>query len=92
MAGYSVEVVADGASAQQQLERSPRPQLVLTDVDMPGLSGLELRAWIRHRHGLPVVLMSGRIDLGMPGPGAGFLAKPLSPGRLLDVVRAALAR
>ncbi|WP_309229307.1 response regulator [Novosphingobium sp. NBM11] len=69
---------------------------VLTDLQMPGLTGLDLGAALRERGAsVPVILMTA-----FPSPGvrakarmlkmAGFLEKPLHPDRLLDVLRQAL--
>jgi len=56
----SVEAVSDGATAIERLEADP-PDLVLTDLVMPGMDGLEVVATIRAEFpGVPVVLMTSR--------------------------------
>ncbi|WP_254566544.1 response regulator [Oscillatoria sp. HE19RPO] len=71
-----IETVNDGPEAIDYLSRnqgnsgehqesSPLPDLILSDINMPHLSGLELLAWIRqtaHLKHLPVILMSSYID------------------------------
>ena len=55
---YEVEIVADGKEALEAIKRFP-PDLVLTDLRMPGLDGLELVDQIRSHHGnIPVVVMT----------------------------------
>ena len=57
-AGYEVQVAVDGRQALEEIQRQP-PDLVLTDLDMPFVSGLQLVESVRDRHpGLPVVLMT----------------------------------
>jgi two-component system, cell cycle response regulator CpdR len=65
----------DGAEALQLLERSPHIEVLLTDVNMPGMSGHELAERARRvRKGLQVLLLSGR-----EGDGHGYpiVRKPL---------------
>jgi two-component system alkaline phosphatase synthesis response regulator PhoP len=59
--GYRVQVAQDGRSARQALEVE-RPHVVLLDLMMPGIDGLDLCAWIRaheapHEH-LPIIVMT----------------------------------
>jgi PAS domain S-box-containing protein len=68
--------------------------LVVSDVIMPGLGGPEMADALAERHpGLRVLFISGYTDrareqLGSPGPGRAFLAKPFTPAELADAVRA----
>jgi PAS domain S-box-containing protein len=93
--GYEV-VEASGAeealSAFRKLE--PLPDLVLTDVAMPRMSGVELAARLG-RSSPPVVFMSGYTDASVDNPdvvahSAGFLHKPFSAAALLHRVGEAL--
>src|SRR4051794_27826 len=63
-AGYAVIEAADGASALRILmEQAHRVDLVLTDMEMPALSGRELAAVLRTANvQTPLVLMSGNAD------------------------------
>ncbi len=62
MRGFTVEVARDGADALRQLATDPLPRVVLLDLMMPGMNGMEFRA---HQlldtriKGLPVVLLTG---------------------------------
>jgi two-component system nitrogen regulation response regulator NtrX len=93
--GYGA-VAADSAEKGLELLREDRPDLVLLDVMLPGMSGLDLLARIREGDAeLPVVLMSGQasIETAVRATKLGafdYLEKPLDPGRLLLTVRNAL--
>lgn len=97
-AGHDVVGVADAKEALELLERE-RVDLVVSDVVMPGLTGVELLNELRDRQpDLPVVLMTG----GSPQPerttqalelaAIGIVHKPYSHADLLDAVQAALTR
>ncbi|MGC9668649.1 response regulator [Planosporangium sp. 12N6] len=95
--GYSVIPCPDGTSAFTQV-RDRRPDLVLTDVDMPaGMTGLELVAALRADPtvaDIPVIVVTGgsATITAADAPGVvGLLRKPVSPGELVGHVRAALA-
>ncbi len=61
-AGYDVELAEDGLEALQQIATSP-PDLVVTDMVMPGMDGLELVRTVRQRHpDIPVILMTAYGD------------------------------
>jgi len=89
--GYSPEVYADGRQAMERLKTTslPRPELVLMDIMMPRIGGLDVLRMIRSTPGLdsvPVILMS----VITPNDSTGlhwdaFLPKPFS---LQDVVHA----
>ena len=95
-AGYDVVSVGDAQSALELLEQND-VDLVVSDVVMPGLSGVELLNEIRDRRpDLPILLMTG----GSPEPertsralelgASGIVYKPFSHADLIDAVRAAL--
>ena len=85
----------DGASALAQMERS-RPDLVCLDVNMPGMSGLDvLKSIKRTAPEVRVVMITGDSTLGTVreavGFGAvGFIIKPFKAGRVGATLRAAL--
>jgi CheY-like chemotaxis protein len=94
--GFGVEAVADGAEALDSLSWHPF-DLVVTDVKMPGMSGIEFLRQARER-GLvaPVVFLtaSGSVPDAVAAMKYGafeFLEKPVRPDRLLEVVDAAMA-
>jgi two-component system cell cycle sensor histidine kinase/response regulator CckA len=96
-AGHRTQAVASGAAALALLEREPPPDLLVTDVVMPGLRGTELAARMRAaRPGLRVLYLSGysEVEIGdwrSGEKGVHFLAKPLRPSELADAVAALLA-
>lgn len=90
--GFDVDSVADGAEALARLRDPSRTYaLVLTDLMMPGRSGLDVLAGLEtmeERRGLPVVVLTAKgqdadrqraVALGA----ADFLTKPFSPRKLL---------
>lgn len=95
-AGHEVVTASDGAMALEAV-RAHHPDVVVTDLDMPVMSGLELCRAIRAdaslRH-IPVVLASGSL---VPGDARAIevgasatLLKPFLPAQLLDCVTALL--
>ena len=75
-----------GEAAIEVLESGQRVDLVLSDIEMPGLiNGVDLAQWIRaNRPTLPVVLTSGRQSADLPG--VPFLAKPYRLSQLLPII------
>ncbi len=93
--GYQVTAVRDGAQALAKLEEQPSFDLVLTDLRMPGLDGMELlrRAMARQLR-QPVILMTafGTIDSAVQAMREGayyYLAKPVHIEDLLEIVGSA---
>lgn len=86
---------ADGEAALRLIEHGrPAIDLVLTDLRMPGIDGLELMEVLSaHRPGIPVVCMSGfaTVTTGLR-PGVPFLAKPFTAESLRKTVEPLLAR
>jgi two-component system, OmpR family, response regulator len=94
--GFRVTLVADGASALDRID-SIEPDLVVLDVMMPGLDGLEVCRRIRARRRVPILFLSARSDeidrvVGLELGGDDYLAKPFSPRELVARVRAILRR
>lgn len=94
--GYKVETVHSGAAALDALERLT-PDLMVLDIMMPGMSGLELLQQLRPRSAVPVLMLTGRgeaIDriLGLEMGADDYLSKPCHPRELLARVKAILRR
>jgi putative two-component system response regulator len=97
VAGYSVRVANSGVDALRLVTEDP-PDLVLVDVIMPGMSGVELCRELKTRSGTrltPIVLVTGSNDRNyrMAGLEAGaddFLAKPVDVQELRTRVRSLL--
>jgi CheY-like chemotaxis protein len=92
-AGYTVVRGSDADNALALLERHEGPlDLVLSDVAMPGLTGVELAAVIRSGHpDTPVAFMSGHAP-DLEDAGESVLAKPFTREALLTFIDQALSR
>ena len=93
--GYDVAIASDGAEAVSALTANPF-DLVISDLKMPGMSGLELLAWcFREQPGLPVVLITahGTVDTAVEALKLGaqdFITKPFDLEELRLAVMKAL--
>ena len=94
--GYEVEVALGGAAALEQA-RANRPDLVVLDLMMPGIDGLEVCRQLRADRNLPILMLTARsgttdrvrgLDLGADD----YLVKPFAYAELLARVRALLRR
>jgi putative two-component system response regulator len=96
-AGYEV-VGADGAERALALLEDETIALVVSDIVMPRLSGIELLEHVqRQRPSVPVLLVTGadtyaNLSGALAGGAAGLVAKPFSPTELLHAVDRALER
>ncbi|GAA0698233.1 two-component system response regulator MisR [Marinobacterium maritimum] len=94
--GYQVETVHSGEAALAALEQFT-PDLMVLDIMMPGMSGLELLQQLRPRTDVPVLMLTGRgeaIDriLGLEMGADDYLSKPCHPRELSARVKAILRR
>ena len=95
LSGFDVQLFSRAEECLAQLPKD-FPGVILSDVRMPGLSGLELLAEVQRRDAdLPVILLTGHGDVPMAvdamRDGAyDFLEKPFSPDALLNSLRRAL--
>jgi DNA-binding response OmpR family regulator len=94
--GLRVSTVADGHTALAALDRE-RPDLVLLDVMIPGMSGFDVCRAIRAGSTIPVILITARAaeDDRLRGFEAGaddYITKPFSPREVVARVRAVLRR
>jgi DNA-binding response OmpR family regulator len=85
--GYEATEAADGEEASGLLS-TWRPDLVVTDLDMPRLDGRGLVQRVRRlRPGTPVLVLSARSDLGADTSTEGFFPKPVRVDSLLARIR-----
>ncbi len=94
--GYSIEVASSGEEAVEKFDEGEF-DLVLLDLILPGISGLEVCLQIRERSEVPLIVLSGRDDEALKihalDSGADdYVTKPFSPGELLARVRAVMRR
>jgi CheY-like chemotaxis protein len=93
---FTVEFAEDGSQALARMRES-RPDLIVTDLQMPNRNGLELVAAVRMHHpGVPIILMTGHgsEDLAVEAlhrGAANYVPKPQLGERLLDSVEEALS-
>lgn len=97
--GYQVLIAGDGPEALEVLEKK-QPDLVVLDIMLPGMSGLEVCSEIRRIPkfaDLPVIMLTARgeeIDkvLGLEIGADDYITKPFSPRELIARIRARLRR
>jgi two-component system KDP operon response regulator KdpE len=94
--GYDVSAAASGEEALAAVERR-LPDVILLDLMLPGISGIEVCRRVRERSAVPIVVVSARgeerdkveaLDLGADD----YLTKPFGMAELLARIRAALRR
>lgn len=95
-AGYQVQVLADGSAALASMERQ-MPDLLILDIMLPGLDGLELTRWLRDRSDVPIIMLTARRAetdriAGLEMGADDYVVKPFSPQELVSRVRAVLRR
>jgi len=95
-AGFTVATASDGVEGLERW-RVDRPDLVLLDVMLPRLDGLEVLRAIRHEATTPVVMLTARADtidvvVGLESGADDYVKKPFEMPELVARVRAALRR
>src|SRR5512133_1634212 len=94
--GYTISEAGDSHEAMELFQEVP-VDLVLLDLVLPGLSGVDICKWIRGRSDVPIIVLSARMeeDLKVTALDAGaddYVTKPFSAEELLARVRAFLRR
>ena len=95
-AGYATSEAADGLEAQRMLE-AETPSLVILDVMLPGIDGLELCRWLRARDSVPIIMLTARGEeadriVGLELGADDYVTKPFSPRELIARARSVLRR
>ncbi len=95
-AGYSVDTAADGLSALSAVDGAP-PDLILLDLMLPGMDGLEVCREVRARSDVPILMLTARDDdmdriLGLEMGADDYLAKPFQMRELVLRIGAILRR
>jgi signal transduction histidine kinase/FixJ family two-component response regulator len=94
-AGFDTVAVTDGVAALAAIESDP-PRLAILDIQMPGMSGIDVLRRVRANAtigGLEVILLSAHaldsdVDTGYAAGASHYVVKPFSPKELLQHVRA----
>lgn len=95
-AGYEVEVTGDGRAALESLA-DWMPDLVVLDLMLPHVDGLEITRWLRERGDTPIIMLTARREepdriAGLEMGADDYVVKPFSPQELVSRVRAVLRR
>lgn len=96
LAGFDVITAGDGVRALEAV-RGRRPDLIVLDLGLPGLDGIDVARSIRRESDLPIVMLTARVqeDERLHGLEIGaddYITKPFSPRELVARVRAVLRR
>ena len=94
--GFRVLVAGDGGSALA-LARHEQPDLVVLDLNLPGMDGLEVCRTLRRSSDVPIVMLTARAEetdrlIGLELGADDYITKPFSPRELVARVRAVLRR
>ncbi len=94
--GFDTAVIGDGTRALPVV-RELRPDLVLLDLMLPGMNGIDVCKAIRAESGLPIVMLTAKSDtidvvLGLESGADDYVVKPFKPKELVARVRARLRR
>ena len=92
--GFLTEHAADGAEAVDLFQKV-RPDLVLLDLMLPGIDGIEVCTQIRAESGVPIIMLTARSDTtdvvrGLEAGADDYVVKPFNPVELIARIRARL--
>ena len=95
-AGFKVLTAADGASALRAV-RTGKPDLVVLDLGLPNVDGLDVARGLRKDGALPIIMLTARAGeadrvVGLELGADDYVTKPFSPRELLARIRAVLRR
>ncbi len=94
--GYDVRCVADGLEGVQLFDHY-QPDLLILDLNLPSMSGLEVAAHIRKRSAVYIIMVTARSEeddqiIGLQSGADDYVTKPFSPRTLVARVDAAMRR
>ena len=94
--GFAVASVGSGAAALERIESEP-VRLVVLDLNLPDMDGLEVCRRIRARSAIPVVMLTARDEesdlvVGLDAGADDYIGKPFSPKELVARMKAVLRR
>ncbi len=94
--GFSVVTAGDGAAALEAFRRE-KPHLVVLDLNLPEIDGLDVCRGLRRESNVPIIMLTARDEetdrlIGLELGADDYVAKPFSPRELAARVRAVLRR
>ena len=94
--GYEVHAAASGAAMRAELQRAA-PAVVLLDIGLPGEDGLTLARYLRERHDVGIIMVTGAGDVvdrvaGLEVGADDYIAKPFDPRELRARIKSVLRR
>jgi DNA-binding response OmpR family regulator len=95
-AGFRVTTAANGADALAMV-RSRRPDLIVLDLGLPKMDGLDVTRTLRKQSNVPIIMLTARVDerdklAGLELGADDYITKPFSPKELVARVRAVFRR
>lgn len=95
-AGFAVVEAGDGQTALIQARRE-KPDLVVLDLGLPGIDGLEVARTLRRERETPIIMLTARIEdtdkiVGLELGADDYMTKPFNPRELVARIRAVLRR
>lgn len=94
--GYGTKVCNDGKSAEDGF-KAYNPDLVLLDVMLPNIDGMDVLKWIRKENSTPVIMLTAKGEtfdkvLGLELGADDYIVKPFEPKELIARIKAVLRR
>src|SRR5262245_45761516 len=95
-AGFNV-ITADNGADALKLARTRRPDLIVLDLGLPHMDGLDVTRALRKDSQVPIIMLTARVEerdrlLGLESGADDYLTKPFSPRELVARVRAVFRR
>ncbi|HLC02241.1 MAG TPA: response regulator transcription factor [Anaerolineales bacterium] len=95
-AGYAVVTATDGQEALAVF-RHERPNLVILDLNLPGMDGLDVCRALRRQSDVPIIMLTARLEetdrlIGLEMGADDYIVKPFSPREVVARTRAVLRR
>jgi DNA-binding response OmpR family regulator len=95
-AGFSVMTAGNGVDALAMIQRA-RPDLVVLDLALPGMDGLDVARLVRRDSNVPIIMLTARVEesdklVGLELGADDYITKPFSPRELVARVRAVMRR
>src|SRR6185295_16214606 len=95
-AGFDVITATNGTDALT-LARTRQPDLIVLDLGLPGMDGLDVTRALRRQSNVPIIMLTARVEendklIGLELGADDYLTKPFSPRELVARVRAVFRR